>query len=67
MIITLASADPEDLTLREARLLGSADVIVHDPHVPAAILDRARADAMRVAGDYEGEGLVVVIRQGEEQ
>lgn len=46
--ILLASGDPEDLTLRQARLLGSADVIAHEAGVPAAILDRARADAARV-------------------
>jgi uroporphyrin-III C-methyltransferase/precorrin-2 dehydrogenase/sirohydrochlorin ferrochelatase len=47
--IRLRSADPEDLTLREARLLGSVDVLAHEPGVPAAVLDRARADAVRVA------------------
>lgn len=45
--IHLTSADPDDLTLRAARLLGEADHIFHPPHVPAAILDRARADAVR--------------------
>ena len=45
--IHLRSADPEDLTLREARLLGSADGIIHEAGVPLAILDRARADATR--------------------
>lgn len=47
--IRLASADPDDLTLRAARLLGEADHIFHAPAVPAAILDRARADAARHA------------------
>lgn len=47
MEIVLRSDDPDDLTLREARWLGQADTIVHDPGVPAAILDRARADAVR--------------------
>lgn len=46
-VIRLTSADPDDLTLRTARLLGEADHIFHSPHVPAAILDRARADAVR--------------------
>lgn len=45
--IVLASADPDDLTLRQARLLGEADHIFHDPSVPDAILNRARADAVR--------------------
>jgi len=65
--IVLHSSDPEDLTLREARLLGSADAIVHDEGVPAAILDRARADAVRIvlpdgAQLPDIEGLCVVIR-----
>ncbi|KGB55064.1 Siroheme synthase-like protein [Sphingopyxis sp. LC81] len=45
--IRLASPDPDDLTLRAARLLGEADHIFHPAEVPAAILDRARADAVR--------------------
>lgn len=49
--ITLQSADPEDLTLRTARLLAQADTIAHRPDVPATILNRARADAVRIAGD----------------
>ncbi len=48
--ITLRSTDPEDLTLREARLLGEADRIFYRPGVPSVILDRARADTVRVAG-----------------
>jgi uroporphyrin-III C-methyltransferase/precorrin-2 dehydrogenase/sirohydrochlorin ferrochelatase len=47
--ITLASQDPDDLTLRQARLLGQADRLFHRADVPATILDRARADALRVA------------------
>ena len=45
--IALRSDDPDDLTLREARLLGTADVIRHALDVPPAILIRARADAER--------------------
>ncbi len=45
--IRLTSADPDDLTLRAARLLGEADHIFHPPHAPPAILARARADAVR--------------------
>lgn len=47
--IALTSADPDDLTLRQARALANADRVLHHPGVPAAILDRARADAMRQA------------------
>jgi uroporphyrin-III C-methyltransferase / precorrin-2 dehydrogenase / sirohydrochlorin ferrochelatase len=64
--ITLRSPDPEDLTLREARLLGSADLICHEPDVPPAVLERARADAGRRAiGQGEsvvGDGLCIVLR-----
>ncbi|ALH81737.1 precorrin-2 dehydrogenase/sirohydrochlorin ferrochelatase family protein [Sphingopyxis macrogoltabida] len=49
--IALVSADPDDLTLRAARLLGEADHIFHGAAVPAAILDRARADAVRHIAD----------------
>jgi uroporphyrin-III C-methyltransferase/precorrin-2 dehydrogenase/sirohydrochlorin ferrochelatase len=63
--IVLASDDPEDLTLRAARLLGSADVVLHDPQVPAAILNRARADARRLelSGNAKDlAGLVITLR-----
>ncbi|KQT35384.1 siroheme synthase [Sphingomonas sp. Leaf412] len=49
--IVLRSRDPDDLTLREARWLASADLVTHRADVPAAILDRARADAARMATD----------------
>lgn len=45
--IRLRSPDPEDLTIREARLIGLADHVYHHADVPPAILDRARADAPR--------------------
>lgn len=63
--IRLRSDDPEDLTLREARLLGSADLVLHDTGVVPSVLDRARADAVRrpLADGDEGweKGLVVVL------
>lgn len=59
--IRLTSPDPDDLTLRAARLLGEADRVYHAADVPSEILDRARADAVRVlsavAPDEPGEGL----------
>lgn len=66
--IRLRSDDPEDLTLRQARLLGSADVLAHEAGVPTAVLDRARADAMRAIltpGEEApaGQGLIVVLRR----
>jgi uroporphyrin-III C-methyltransferase/precorrin-2 dehydrogenase/sirohydrochlorin ferrochelatase len=45
--LVLTNADPEELTLRQARLLGEADLLLIDGAVPAAILGRARADAAR--------------------
>jgi uroporphyrin-III C-methyltransferase/precorrin-2 dehydrogenase/sirohydrochlorin ferrochelatase len=49
--IALRSADPDELSLRDARLLASAGRIYHRAEVPAAILDRARADATRICCD----------------
>ena len=72
--IKLRSGDPEDLTLREARLLGSADLIAYEPDVPLEVLARARADAARHALVDCNEipdlsefslGLVVVLRAAE--
>lgn len=67
--IILASDDPEDLTLRQARLLGSADAIFHEQNVPRAILTRARADAIQrpiiMGQDYTEQrpgDLVIIIR-----
>ena len=66
--IVLSSTDPDDLTLRQARLLASADRVFHCADVPRAILDRARADAARIVGDAPphatGEGLIVDVRLG---
>lgn len=68
--ITLRSDDPEDLTLREARLLGSADMLIFDEAVPVAILDRSRADAVRIGMAFapeegEAEGMVVILHAPE--
>ncbi|MDB5724668.1 MAG: siroheme synthase [Novosphingobium sp.] len=64
----LSSDDFEDLTLRQVRLLGSADLIAYEPGIPAAILDRARADAARRAiakgqPSPEADGLVITLRR----
>ncbi|WP_337191224.1 precorrin-2 dehydrogenase/sirohydrochlorin ferrochelatase family protein [Parapontixanthobacter aurantiacus] len=67
--IRLSSHDPEELTLRQARLLGRADTIFHDDDVPAEILARARADAVRRPSghrptdpDDEPDGLTLILR-----
>ena len=65
VVVELRSDDPDDLTLREARLLGTADAVLHDPAVPAAILARARGDAVRRPLPFGGalpSGLVVELR-----
>lgn len=66
--VFLASGDPDDLTLRQARLLGSADAVVHEKGIAAAVLDRARADAVRIAIEPGATpparyGLMVVLRR----
>lgn len=55
--VSLTSTDPDDLTVREARLLANADRVTHAADVPPAILDRARADADRIACDTPPPGL----------
>lgn len=62
--IALSSLDPEDLTLRQARLLGEADTVLHDAAVPDSILARARADAVRLplGAGCDRDGLTVVLR-----
>lgn len=63
--IILTSADPDDLTVRQARWLASADLVVHSAETPPAILARARADAARLEGvavPPGAAGLVVLLR-----
>ncbi|HCC25773.1 MAG TPA: siroheme synthase, partial [Erythrobacter sp.] len=63
--VTLASDDPEDLTIRQARALGRADTVLHDPQVPETILIRARADAARapLPAEAPASGLTVILRR----
>jgi uroporphyrin-III C-methyltransferase/precorrin-2 dehydrogenase/sirohydrochlorin ferrochelatase len=64
MSICLTSPDPDDLTLKQARLLGEADRVYAAPDVPPAILVRARADAVRMSGPPSispGPGLTLII------
>ena len=64
--LTVASDDPDDLTLRQARLLGTADCILFEPGIVPAILDRARADAARHPLPHETPktGVVLILRRG---
>lgn len=61
----LTGDDPDDLTLRQARLLGTADLVRHDAAVSGAILVRARADAeRRLLDDPRPDfGVTVILRR----
>lgn len=50
-VIHAVSSDPDDLTLRDARMLAQADRVYHARNAAAALLDRARADAERIVAD----------------
>lgn len=64
--LELASTDPDDLTLRQARWLGQADQVFASDDVPEEVLDRARADAQRFSlslwDEQPTEGLTLRIR-----
>lgn len=64
--LLLTSADPDDLTISQARLLGRADQIFASDDVPEVLLDRARADAERFSlalwDERPAKGLTLRIR-----
>ena len=65
--LTIASDDPEDLTLRQARLLGQADAVLFERGIAPEVLDRARADAVRIELPLQSDtpdGLVLTLRRG---
>ncbi len=66
--LTIISDDPDDLTLRQARLLGQADLIYYSDGIAPAILARGRADARREHGAVPpktlGAGLVLFLERG---
>lgn len=65
--IVLRSDDPDDLTLREARLLALADHLYLGDDVPEPIAARARADAVRHRGPAPSNppgGLAIQIEIG---
>ena len=60
----IASDDPDDLTIKQARLLGMADAVIADPSITPEILNRARADAMRLTFPHTGalpDGVIVTL------
>lgn len=65
--LIIASDDPDDLTLRQARLLGQADVIYYVVGIAPAILSRGRADAQRaqsaVPPQTPGAGIILFLER----
>jgi uroporphyrin-III C-methyltransferase/precorrin-2 dehydrogenase/sirohydrochlorin ferrochelatase len=63
--LILTGDDPDDLTFRQARLLGEADTVIHGDEVPPTVLARARADAVRLptGSTPPANGLTVVLRR----
>jgi len=66
-VLDIATADPDLLTVRTARLIRMADIIVHDPSIDAAILELARSGAVKVpaggtldGNERAGAGKIVV-------
>lgn len=67
--IHLSGADPDELTVRQARWLGEADTLLLDSEIPEAILARARADAVRLpfsenTAAESRSGLTIILRLG---
>ncbi len=64
---TISSDDPDDLTLRQARALGRADTVIHDTAISAAVLIRARADAVRLPlpASPPESGHTVILKRGQ--
>lgn len=56
ILVGAGPGDPDLLTLKALRALQSADVILHDDLVPAAVIERARREAQRIAVGKRGAG-----------
>ena len=50
-MLDIGSEDPDLLTIRAARIIRSADVILHDPSIAKPILELARRDAAKIKAD----------------
>lgn len=55
-LVGAGPGDPELLTLRARKALDRADVVIHDPRVPGAVLDLARREALMIAAGRQGRG-----------
>ena len=61
--IVVASPDPGELTLNQLAALGRCDALLIEGDVPAAVIDRARRDAIRLVALAEAPaGLTVILR-----
>ena len=49
-VLEVTTGDPDLLTVRTARLIRMADIILHEPAIDAAILDLARSSAIKNSG-----------------
>ncbi len=65
-LVGVGSDDPDLLTVKAMRLMGAADVIVHDDRIDRSILDLTRRDAERICVDGEliGHWLIRLALQG---
>ncbi|MFA7433077.1 MAG: uroporphyrinogen-III C-methyltransferase [Gemmobacter sp.] len=58
-VVTFVGAgpgDPDHLTLRAARMIGAAEVVIHDRLIGPGVLDLIPATAQRIAAGKEGFG-----------
>jgi uroporphyrin-III C-methyltransferase / precorrin-2 dehydrogenase / sirohydrochlorin ferrochelatase len=64
-VLDVATGDPDLLTVRTARLIRMADIILHEPAIEAAILDLARSSAIKtpVAGVLDLDGSMEAFAQ----
>ncbi len=63
-LVGVGPGDPDLLTLRAHRVMGEADLILHDADVPAGLLAMARRDATRAIADADGRERSVELALG---